>query len=283
MEVALLLGFFAGVAAFFAYQSTTLRSVPSIVKEKTQKHMDQVISPRPTPTEYCLDVPVLFYHHIQPLTIAKERWEDSLSVDPVNFERHIEYLQRQGYTLISLSTLVEALHNRTKLEKSIVLMADDGYQDNYTYAYPIIKRHKIPFTIGMVTGFSGKISPYTKPEEPKEFEFMTWQGIKKMQESGYVEFVNHSWSHQSLHQDNVKTIEDQISVAEKQLTDNLGEVKPIFIYPYGRYGDSVIALLKKHDYAAAFSTDKGTKHCLSNMYKLPRLRVGNAGPSVYGL
>ena len=283
MEAALLLGFLAGIAAFFVYRSTTVRSISGILKEKTQKHVDKVIPPEPTPTDYCLDVPVLFYHHIQPLTIAKERWEDSLSVDPTNFERHIVYLQRQGYTLISLSALVDALHNRTKLEKSVVLMADDGYQDNYTYAYPIIKRHKVPFTIAMVTGFSGKISPYTKPDEPKEFEFMSWTEIKKMQESGYVDFLSHSWSHQSLHQNNTKKIDEQVAVAQKQLEEHLDGIKPIFIYPYGRYGDTVISILKKYEYEAAFSTDKGTQHCLSNIYTLPRLRVGNAGPSVYGL
>ena len=58
--------------------------------------------------------------------------------------------------------------------------------------------------------------------------------------------------------------------------------RQIFVYPYGRYGDTVISTLKKYHYKAAFSTDKGTRHCLTTVYALPRLRVGNAGPSVYG-
>lgn len=279
MEAALLLGFFCGVAAFSYFKSATIRSIPSRVKNTINKDAP---TPEPTPTEFCLDVPVLFYHHIQPITVAKERWEETLSVDPVNFERHIIYLKKQGYTFIQLSELVNALHERKELDKAIVLMTDDGYHDNYTYAFPIIKRQEIPFTIAMVTGFSGKISPYTKPGEPKEYEFMPSSEVKKMEDSGFVEFVNHSWSHQSLHQDNVKTIEEQVMVGEDQLKKIVTRFEPIFVYPYGRYGDPVISILKENNYTAAFSTDKGTKHCLSNMYRLPRLRVGNAGPSVYG-
>lgn len=282
MEAALVLGFLFGVGTFLYYKSATIRSIPSRLKNGLDRQVLVHPTPEPTPTEYCLDVPVLFYHHIQPLTIAKERWEDSLSVDPINFERHIQYLKKQGYSFIYLKDLVNALYSRSTLGKAIVLMADDGYQDNYTYAFPIIKRQEIPFTIAMVTGFSGKISPYTKPDEPKEYEFMSWSEMKKMEDSGLVHFVNHSWSHQSLHQNNVKTIEEQITVGQKQLTQAVKKIEPIFIYPYGRYGDPVISILKKINYTAAFSTDKGTKHCLSDMYRLPRLRVGNAGPSVYG-
>ena len=45
----------------------------------------------------------------------------------------------------------------------------------------------------------------------------------------------------------------------------------LFVYPYGRYGDTVISTLKKYHYKAAFSTDKGTRHCLTTVYALPRL------------
>ena len=171
MEAALVLGFLFGVGTFLYYKSSFVRSIPSQVINKVEKQHSATPTPEPTPTDFCLDVPVLFYHHIQPIAIAKEKWEDSLSVDPVNFDRHIAYLLKQGYTIIPLHTLVDSLYDRKPLVKSIVLMTDDGYQDNYTYAFPIIKKYKIPFTIAMVTGFSGKISPYTKPGEPQAVSY----------------------------------------------------------------------------------------------------------------
>ena len=63
----------------------------SIDSFSTENGLDRQVlvhpTPEPTPTEYCLDVPVLFYHHIQPLTMQRAM-EDSLSVDPITFERH---------------------------------------------------------------------------------------------------------------------------------------------------------------------------------------------------
>ena len=223
--------------------------------------------------DFCLDVPVLFYHHIQPLDKADEFGERSLTVAPQNFQRHIAYLLNKGYTIVSLGELVAHLRNRLKMEKTVVITLDDGYEDNYIYAYPIAKKYNIPITIAAPTWYVGRFERH-----------LTWKQIKEMYLSGNVHFVSHSFSHRSLAiDDDDEVLDQQINEPLKALENTLGKQSKILVYPYGRYNDHVMKYLEKIGYQAAFTVEKGTYHCLSTIFHLPRLRIWNAGPSVYGI
>jgi peptidoglycan/xylan/chitin deacetylase (PgdA/CDA1 family) len=93
-------------------------------------------------------VAILLYHRVCPET---DNWAFN-SISLPNFEQQIQYVSRY-YEVISLDELVQCIRNRNALpKKSIVVSLDDGYRDNYTYAYPILKKYKIPATIFLVTG-----------------------------------------------------------------------------------------------------------------------------------
>lgn len=91
--------------------------------------------------DFCLNVPVLMYHHVQPYTIAEQRGQGSLTVDTTVFDQQMQYLITHGYKTISAEDLVLALRNHTYLPPSdVVVTIDDGYLDNYTDAFPIAKK-----------------------------------------------------------------------------------------------------------------------------------------------
>lgn len=83
-------------------------------------------------------IPVLNYHKVDEQKIA-------LSISPQEFEEQIKYLAKEGYNTITPSEMMNALEYGTPLpEKPIMITFDDGYLDNYTNAYPILKNMDLP-------------------------------------------------------------------------------------------------------------------------------------------
>ncbi|MBI2327439.1 polysaccharide deacetylase family protein [Candidatus Curtissbacteria bacterium] len=233
-------------------------------------------SPPPTPEPvykgYCLNVPVLMYHHVEPIEQARAAWHAQLTVDVGVFENQMKYLISRGYKTIFADELVDALINKRSLPaKSVVITMDDGYSDIYTYAYEILKKHDIRANLMISTGLL---------ENPG---YMTWNQLKQMVQSGHVTAYDHTWSHSSLvGKSNEKAIYE-IVTAKEQLEQQLAKNQNIFAYPYGTYDSRVISLLRENGFIAAFSTDGGTIQCDSFIMSLHRVRVGNFPLSAYGI
>ncbi len=264
----IVLGISSGLLAKAIHKTTYVAS--NIKKSAVEKVEKKIAEPTELP-DFCFNAPVLFYHHIQPFDKAEDDNQRNLTVAPENFEGHIRYLKQKGYTLVPLEKIVDSLLLRKNPGKVAAIILDDGYVNNYTYAFPIAKRQDVPINIAFVTGFA---SSYNQ---------LSWYQVKTMVDSGFVYIYNHSWSHQSLHGTNKETIFKQVTVAQEQLKQHLDSPRKIFIYPYGRFGESVIDVLKDQEFEAAFTDRKGIEHCLSKRYELPRLRTGNFHLTVHGL
>ncbi len=228
-------------------------------------------TPTPTPAGFCLNVPVIFYHHIQPLGAAKEHGNTALTVDNSIFDTQMQYLSTHGYTTIPAKQLVNALKTHTALPpKSIVVTLDDGYLDNYTYAYPIFQKYRINANIMLATGLMGGS------------DYLTWEQVKEMGQSGLVSYTDHTWSHYAVSQGPTDKIQYEILTAKQQIESNTGQVIDTFTYPYGAFNDRAIALLKQDGFNGAFTTLAGTFQCDSFIMTLHRTRIGNTSLSSYG-
>lgn len=96
-------------------------------------------------------VAILMYHGFCP---AKDSW--SLEpVSPREFEKEMEYFSR-NYELLSLDQLAEYMRQgKTLPGKAMVMTFDDGYKDNYPYAYPVLKKYHILATVFLTAGHIG--------------------------------------------------------------------------------------------------------------------------------
>ena len=78
---------------------------------------------------------------------------DSLEITPEHLETVIGYFKKNKYRFCSIDELhQQLLTNNDPSEKLVVFTFDDGYRDNFYVAYPILKKHQIPFTIYITTG-----------------------------------------------------------------------------------------------------------------------------------
>lgn len=227
---------------------------------------------------FCLPISVLLYHHVQPQEIAQQRGQTSLTVDSGVFDTQMAYLASQGYTTISATTLVNALLSHTQLPgKNIVISFDDGYLDNFTYAFPILQKYHLTGNLMAATGLLGTTAATN--------EYYSWDQLKQMVGSGIMYAYNHTWSHYPLAQGPVDKDQFEVKTGQQQLQDHLGKVDPIFVYPYGsgQTNGWVKKLLRDDGYTAAFSTLYGRVSCDGDIMALPRIHVGNASLASYGL
>ncbi len=98
-----------------------------------------------------LQVPILLYHRVGG---AKYPWIHP-SITPRDFEHQLIYLC-QRYEVLSLDKIGRYIQERKPLpQKAAVVSFDDGYKDNYTCAYPILKKYNVPATIFLATGYIG--------------------------------------------------------------------------------------------------------------------------------
>lgn len=251
--------------------------------------LDSEITPPPTPVrkslvnfpivnaqdnisnDYCLNVPVLLYHHIKPMQIAEESGHAQLTVDSDLFDKQMAYLKSSGYNSISADELTDALINHHSLpEKSILVTMDDGYDDNFTYAFQILKKYSIAGNFMISTGLV------------ENKGYVTWGQLREINGNPHMYIYNHTWSHAFLGGVSKEKIEYEIATANIQIENNLGKKVKIFTYPYGSFDQIVINVLRKHGFIGAFSTINGTTQCESYIYALRRTHIGNAPLSHYG-
>ena len=239
--------------------------------ENSQTKLSKAENNQTKPAGFCLNVPILMYHHIQPQSIAAQKWQTALNVDTTVFESQMAYLINSGYQTISLDQLVQALENQQKLNKVAVLTFDDGYRDFYTYAFTIFKKYNLRANLFISTGLV------------ENSDYLTWSQLKEMVSSNQVFAYNHTWSHANMASVPQAKMESEVQTAQKQLVDYLGTNPKIFAYPYGTENSTIINVLRENGFIAALSTIPGQVQCDSFIMTLHRTRIGNSTLAAYGI
>lgn len=234
-------------------------------------------SPSPRPLTFnemndlygpCVYLPTLMYHHVQAKDSATAKKQTSLTVYTDIFKTQMEYLKSKNYRVVSMTDLINFFDNRVAIPKnSILITFDDGYEDFYTDAFPILRDLGFTATVFTTTGL------VNNPD------YLTWNEISQMK--GNILFANHTWSHKSvLTQKDV--MEKEVSLADTQLSDHgVGNPK-VFAYPYGPDNQTAENYLNGLGYKLAFTTKSGSTLCKKKRLDLPRIRVGNFTLSNYG-
>lgn len=239
----------------------TLSPTPGVIGQFTKNNY----------SGFCLNVPVLFYHHIQPENIAREKGQTAFTVDSGIFDQQVSYLKSSGYNIISAKQLVNALRTHTQLGKSAVITMDDGYRDIYEYAFPILKKYGVVANVAVISGLV------------EGADYLTWSQISEMGGSGLFSFMDHTWSHFSLPAGSADKVEMEIMTAKKQIQDRTGQNIDLIVYPYGSFNDFTVNAVRKDGFAGGFSTIGGIYQCDSFILTLHRTRIGNAPLSYYGI
>lgn len=244
--------------------SVSATPTPSKPKPLTFEEMNKLYGP-------CVSLPVLMYHHVESMDVAKANKRTGLDVPPDTFRKQMEYLKSKGYTSIAPIDLINFFDAGVKLpNKSVLITFDDGYVDNGDEAFPIMRELGLKGTIYIPTGLM------------ENFDYLTWAKIDEMKASGIITFGNHTWSHKNVG-GNRDTVKKEITTADTQLSDHGINGVKTFAYPYGLETGFAEKLLTDMGYRLAFTTVPGRIMCKAQRLSLPRTRIGNASLSAFGL
>lgn len=221
-------------------------------------------------------VNILTFHHIGPN-------RDILTIPPTLFERLIVKLKK-NYNIISYQDFKDFIFENKKLpKKPILLTFDDGYLDNFIYAFPILQKHNIPSVIFIITGniensdILREKLPYFKSHKeleksPDKNLFINIGEMKKMEDSGLVEFDSHTVSHFVCKNREYDEIYDELIKSYKFIKNHTKKKKHYgFCWPRGAFDEVAINAIENSPYDFAFSTIEGAYHKGDNIFTIKRI------------
>lgn len=212
-------------------------------------------------------VPILTYHHVG---IPSGKWRLN-TVGSKSFEYQMAFMKRHGFQVISFDDLVIGIKEGQEFARNtVVLQFDDGYEDNYKYAFPVLKKYGFPAIVFLISDKIG--AP----------DYLTWDQIKEMEKYNVVAGA-HTRHHVYLPQVSETQARDEIAGSKKVIEEHLGHRIDYFAYPSGGFTAEDKRLIKEAGYKAALTTNRGKAKFNSDLYELKRIHMNDTDDQYSGL
>ena len=201
------------------------------------------------------------FHHIAIPPENADAIRHDLSVPPQRFEEMMAYFAGKEYHALKIGDVYDALYNNKALPSNpIVFTFDDGYDDVYTNALPILQKYNFVGTFYIATGLL---------ERPG---YMTWQQVEALAKAG-MDIESHSVTHPSLKAKPLSFLRTEIGESKKALEAHLGAKVNFFCYPSGEYDALTIQVLQEFGYLSATTTWGGVYENSEFPFEWPRVRI----------
>lgn len=227
-------------------------SVVRAVAKSAFSAVDRLTGPFPGPR-------ILIYHQVG----AAHGQE--LDVDPEVFSRQLDWLEGHGRVV----GLDEALRTRSQPEtsSSYVLTFDDGYQDMFRNAFPLMASRGVPFTLYLTTGPLEDGKPLAPGREP-----LTWDDVRTMCETGLVTLGAHTHRHTDLRQASTEQTEGELDTSNRLIEQRIGHRPLHFAYPWGYWSATADAAVRTR-YTSAVLGGGGPVVGETDPFLVPRVPV----------
>ena len=242
-----------------------------VTADTPEDYFTDVLSPEPlSPDEISTQVPILMYHHLS------EDVTNSEMVSPEQFEAQIRALSEAGYTGVSFDELqAYVLRGEPLPEKPVVITFDDGYESNYTLAYPILQKYGMKAAIFAIGVSFGKdhykdtdhaITPHFGAAEAAE---MAASGLVSIQSHTYDMHQWPPYESGSAVRENilplpgeseeayVQALTEDFTRSRALLEDATGLPVDVLAYPAGQYSTLAQVTLQSLGVHVTLSTNPG--------------------------
>ena len=208
---------------------------------------------------------VIMYHGLIDDTSKQNKY----FIDPKYFEQDLEYLTQNGYHTIFAGDLINYFEKGTPLpENPILLTFDDGYYNNYTFAYPLLQKYNCKAVISPI-GISADQAEQDTKQNPA-YSQCKWSQLREMQDSGLVEIQNHTYDlhHIGNGRSGAKNNQNEdfssykamltadLEKFNSRMHDELGKIPNSVVFPFGSFSDDTLTIVKDMDFKAAFDCEE---------------------------
>lgn len=209
---------------------------------------------------------VVMYHSL----LKEKSRQGKYVVSPECFENDLKYLADNGYTTVNVQDLINYVQNGTPLpEKPVMITFDDGYYNNYLYAFPLIQKYHVKVIISPVGSYTDRDT--NGDSGHANYSYLTWGEIQEMMQSGLVEFQNHTYNLHStkgrigaskLKRESTAAYQallaEDLGKMQQEMLQNTGYVPTAFFYPFGEVSPESLQVLASLGFQASFTCQEKT-------------------------
>ena len=206
-----------------------------------------------------IDLPIIMYHGL----LKEEKRQGQFIISPNLFEQDLRYLQENGYTTVVIADLIAYVQDGKPLpEKPVMLTFDDGYYNNYLYAFPLLKQYNCKMVLSPIGRYTDE---YTQNKDTHaNYAHCSWHAVREMMASGLVEFQNHSYNLHSIDSGRKgakkKAVEslvdyrtllvEDVMKMQTRMREETGYTPTAFVYPFGAVSSESLPILKELGFQA---------------------------------
>lgn len=225
---------------------------------------------------------VLCYHSVHPARVRT-------SARPESFAQHLTWL-KEHCTIVPFSEIVlQAARPDGRDRPLVAITFDDGYADNYEYAFPVLHRFGVPATFFLTAGFIER-DPLTLERfrgfargEAEGSRALTWSQVREMRRSG-MQFGAHTYSHPNLARLERSAAEVELKRAKAVMEETLGERITMTAYPFGKpkrhFTAETMEIVSEVGYDCAAAITFQSVCASRSRYAVPRYYVAGDSLSV---
>lgn len=191
------------------------------------------------------------------------------------FRQEMEWLAKNGYHTIHISELVEAIPPGID-KKLCAITFDDGYHSLFEEAIPVLKKYGFTATLYLTTGIVGKenfssLQNVDLHSIPPSDRPLTWEEVREMKTKGWS-IQSHSISHADHCSLTDQQLFAEIVESKKKIEQELNVNVSHYAFPFGKYNNRSLDMLKKAGYHSAATVHPGL-YSIKNKYHIPRIQM----------
>lgn len=238
------------------------------------------------------------YHHVNVLKENAEKGSAFITVDVNTFKKQMSFLKNNGYTTLTTSDFLEIIKTGKMPSKPVMITFDDGWLDNWVYAYPILKSLQLKAVFFVITGHIGAAGLRKRMDEgftdslPTHSQckatletnstevMMSWDELLAMEQSGLIDVQSHTHTHNKWDaksykkSDMLNHLYNDITSSKAAIEERLSKNCTALCWPWGIYTKEYIKAAQKAGFNVLFTTEKGTS---TDTLRLKRIPIGNIG------
>ncbi len=234
------------------------------------------------------------YHHVNPEG-------DFVNVKPDVFERQVQYLNKHGFIALNSEELLLIMKGeKAPPPKPVMITFDDGWLDNWIYAFPILKKFNMKAVLFVITslipqnglrkradeGSRVNLSDHKKSltliKEGRSSEvIVSWDELRRIESSGLIDVQSHTHTHQrwdklyTNQKERITMLNQELKTSKKIIEDKLNKQCDSLCWPQGFYDDDYIVAAESAGYRMMFTTKKGTNTAETDLKEIRRIVIGN--------
>jgi peptidoglycan/xylan/chitin deacetylase (PgdA/CDA1 family) len=222
--------------------------------------------PQLVPPVGSVKVPIFIYHSVRPHIEGEDAEQEAYDVTPELLESELKYLKDNGYTTISPDQLELLIRGATTTPaKPVILSFDDGWRNQYKYAFPLLEKY----------GDTATFYVFTNPIQHDLPHYMTFDMLREMDKAGMT-IGSHTITHPLLSTLTPEALRKEIEGSKVTLEANLGKPVKHFASPFGYTSATIQGIIKDAGYETGRTTYKGVYHSREDLYSLTGILVNDS-------